>query len=515
MTEVSVPMPPTSPRPCSRPGFFWLAALAAGGLTGWFNVNFILAHFYRNGPYWLDSGYLASLVYQTTPRLPNPPAFGGGTWLSTHITPILYLLSLPSNWGNLPLPDYYALTQGFIYGLLALAGALGARPLLASWRGGPVLAALFGLGLGFSGITLSAVSFPHFEFLFCGWAILFLALLLQGKWRWAIGPFVLALLVREDCGLHLFGILLLLLGAAFSIPEWRARRPALAAFMAAALAYSLTVIFLQKKYFPGDDSLHRIYLGDPLFAHVNGALLGRRMEYLLSQGKYVWVPMVILLGAAIRRRSLVLLCGVAAFVPWMLLNFLAKSDSAGELYLYYSFPLAIAQIWPALTYAVDPRRPPPGRAVILQAVMLLSSTILFAAEHRPAFDTVMAGGFSHEGFKVEEYRRSRDFVLAISREKSRHIFDVSVAALFPNDLSTEDIPAGPPAQTPDVIVGFKDGPESAAMAAYARPLGPWHQYSLSWLPLYVWSKEPLPAELFPAEGISDEGVWQPGGPGKL
>ncbi len=484
---------------------FWLAALAAGAAAGLFNVNFILAHFYHNGPYMLDSGYLATLVYRTTPLLPNPVSFGPGSWLSTHITPLLYLLSIPSNWVDWPLPDYYALTQGFIYGLVAFAGALCSRPLLASMRGGPVIAALFGLGLGFSGVTLAAVGYPHYECLFCGWAILFLALLLQGNWRWAAGPFALALLVREDCGLHLFGILLLLLGVAWVIPEWRPRRRTLAVFMALALGYSLLAIFFQKLYFPGDDALHRIYLGDPLFSHLTGAALGQRLNYQWTQGKYIWVPHCLLLGVAIWRRSLVLLCGFAAFLPWVAFNFLAKSELASELYLYYSFPLIIAQIWPALTYAADPRRLPPAHVAVLQAVILGVSTFFFANEHPRAFNTILAGGLSFEGFHQADYRKTRDFVLALSRQTNHRLFDVSVAALFPNNIARANWENGVPAQTPDIIVGFKDGPESEILRTYALSRGPWHEYSLSWLPLYILSKQPLPAELFPAEGVNDIG----------
>jgi hypothetical protein len=508
MTDV-LPQPCASTAPRSRSGGFWLAALVAAGVTGVFNVNYILAHFYRTGPGLYDAGYLGAMVYHTTPLLPIPLGVGGGgsgSWLKVHFSPILYLLSIPSNWVDLPMPAYYALTQGFIYGLLAFAGAWCSRALLESWRFGPIIAALFGLGLGFSGITLKAVEYPHFECLFCGWAILFLALLLQGKWGWAIGPFVLALLVREDCGLHLFGILFLLLGAAWIMPEWRPRRRGLAVFMVAALGYSFAVMFLQKVYFPGDNALRRVYLGDPPFHHLTSVLLGQRLEYYLYKGKFIWVPHFILLVAAMGRRSWVLLCGWAAFVPWIVLNSLAVTEAPGSLSLYYAFPLVIALIWPALTYAADPRRLPPAGAAILQAVILISSLGLLWIEHSGEVYFAMNMGFSREEFKVAGYRQSRDFVLALNRQAGRHIFDYSVTALFPTDLAWANTPQGTSVKTPDVIMGFNGGMGSNELFNLALSQGPWHQYYLSGLPLYIMSKQPLPAELRSMEGVIDTGV---------
>ena len=505
MADAPPPLPDPVPAPARGGDFVW-AALVAGGLTGWFNVNFILAHFYRNGPYLFDSGYLATLVYRTTPSLPNPPSFGGGSWLATHITPILYLLSLPSNGLYLPLPAYYALTQGLIYGLLAFAGAWAARPLLENVRGGAALAGLIGLGLGFSGLTLAGVAFPHFEFLFGGLAILFLAQLLREKGRGAPALFVLALLVREDAGLHLFGVLFLLGGLTWIIPEWRWRRRQLGAFMGVALGYSIVVIILQKRYFPGDDALRRIYLGDPLFHQVTRALLRQRLESYLDFGKYLWAPLLILVVAAFWRRSLVLLCWLAAVLPWMVFNFLADSKSAGALFGYYAFPLAVTFIWPALTYAADPRRMTPGRTVILQVVLLGVSLAAFACEQSSAFNAVMAGGFSTEGFKTEEYNRSRDFVRTLKRQKGLQVFDISVAALFPKDVTRADWAAGVAEQRPDLVMGYAGGPISGIILSYALEQGPWHQYALSGLPLYVMSKEALPTELLAAAGVADRGM---------
>ena len=438
--------------------------------------------------------------------LPNPPSARAGSYLATHISPILYLLSLPSDWVNVPLPAYFALTQGFIYGLLTFAGAWCARPLLENVRGGPWWAGVFGLGLGFSGLALAGMAFPHFEFLFGGLAILFLALLLQGRWRWAMGPFGLALLVREDCGLHLFGVLFLLWGLTWMIPEWRWRRRQLGAFMGVALGYSILAIILQKLYFPGDDALRRVYLGDPLFHQVTRAMLARRVDYYLNNGKYLWVPLFILLSAAAWRRSLVLLCGVAAFLPWLVVNFVAVNDSAGELSIYYGFPLVVALIWPALTYAADPRRMTPGRAVILQAALLGASAALFWSEHGNIVAVAVETGLSPSGFRTEEYNRNRDLVRAIEGQPGAQVFDPCVAACFPRDITRANTLSSISAPAPDILVGFMGRYTYGQMLAWAGTQGPWHEYLLPGLWIYVLSKKPLPSELILADGATDLGV---------
>ena len=71
--------------------------------------------------------------------------------------------------------------------------------------------------------------------------------------------FVLCLLVREDAGFHLVAILGLVgLINVLRGRTWHTQKP-LIVFLSTAFIYSVTVILLQKQFFPGDNAAQRVY----------------------------------------------------------------------------------------------------------------------------------------------------------------------------------------------------------------------------------------------------------------
>jgi len=477
---------------------YWLAGLAAAGLAFWFNFNFVLNHF-AQGPYLYDTGWFAGMIYHPTWNLIAPMAMGEqASFYNTHISPLLYLLGLPSYFLPDVMPVYYAKVLGVVYGTLGLTGAIAAEPLTRKWGWrGPLAAGLIGLGLAFSGISLAAIGFPHYEPLYAGLAGLFLALLLRGKWQWAALPFGLALLVREDCGLHLFGILILLFLCSWPASTLRPGRRRLLGYALAGLAFSIAEIILQKTFYHGDNALQRIYLGEPSFAHVTAALIKQRLGFYLHANKYILAPGLLLTALAGWRRSWLLLAGVVAVLPWVVVNFLAKSNEAGEIHTYYAFPLLVMLIWPLLIYPVDPRRPTPGAALLGSGVVLGSSLLFFILERSNDFGHLEKFGATPAVFSVRDYEQGRQLVKALEKQTPDILFDGSVAAMYPMDISAPKVhhrdSHGP---VPQVLAGFWGGYDHAE--AVLNSSQTWQMYVLPNPHLYILSQTPLPA------GLTDE-----------
>jgi hypothetical protein len=491
--------------PAIRTGY-WAAALAAAGAAFWFNYHYIINHF-LHGPNLHDTGWFGGTIYHPTWDLIDPPALGDNvSFYNTHISPILFFLGLPSYWLPDILPVYYAKVIGVVYGSLGLAGTLAAEPLTRAWGWrGPLAAGLVGLGLAFSGLSLAAIGYPHFEPLYAGLAVLFLALLFRGQWKWAALPFGLAVMVREDCGLHLFGILGLLYLCSWRVPTLRPWRRQLLGYALAGLAYSLSVIALQKIFYHTDNALQRIYLGNPPFAHVTAALIQQRVVYYLLHNKYILVPGLLVAALAAVRRSWLLLAGAASMLPWVLFNFFAKADAAGNLSLYYSFPLLVMLIWPILIYPLDPQRRQPGAALAAGWMVLGSSLFLYDMEQPAPLLSTLHGGFSSAVFSTSDYEQGQHLVAALVRQSPDIVFENAVAGLYPfetpkRQVITDDSSRPPP----KMLVGFIGGWEHPFKLLGTNTR--WSFYTMVKPHLYILSQEPLPAGILTTNPLLGKGL---------
>ena len=331
----------------------WLAA-----------TNFTLNHFYVNGGAMLDSGWFAYLsVSAVSIPLPNPPSLGG-TYFSTHLSPIFYLISAPYRLlalagADVPSTVWFSITQGFWPAVMASSIFI-----LLEKRSSPsartaVPIALISVLLTFNGATLASIGFPHFELAIPAVLAAFFACYATEKFMLATAWLLLGLLVREDAGLHYFGLFFTLAAYLYFIDSRAHAKQFLFLAIFCALV-SLLAITVQKTYFDvGDNALVRVYLGEPAFAHLSAEFLAYRIAVVTATRLYIFAPILVIVMLAFRGRNWPLLIGVVAILPWILFNILAVSVHAGNLSVHYSFPIAIMMMWPAIlcglqTYNVIP-----------------------------------------------------------------------------------------------------------------------------------------------------------------
>ncbi len=407
-----------------------LCCLVPASLAASYTINC----FYVRGAPLLDAGWFAwlganALIWP----IPNPPVFGGA-YLAIHFSPIFFVLAwLHGAVPTMPAPVYFALTQGAWFGLLGLATGLCVLPgLISRWLPGLLLA----LVTAGNGVTLATVGFPHFEIAIPALLLLTLALREAGpvsriRWLWPV-PLLLLLTIREDAGLHAATILGCL--AAWRViraGRVRAGVPDLVLAVACALA-SGAELGLQKFGVPGGGaSLAGTYLGTPWLAHVNRAFVAERVHYLFKDRSYVWVPLLLLAGAAAATRDLRLLVGAVACLPWLAVSFVAVSAQAGEMWDYYSFPLMIGLCWPMLAarpglHADDAAR---RRYAVVQAVVSVLSIALFIGsggnhDRHPwrGFPPIWAG-------RIQPTERAMDAMLHRRAAFGRLVVDDAVASM--------------------------------------------------------------------------------------
>ena len=409
------------------------------------NYFFIVSHFLTQGGYLLDSGWFASLVYHN-PFLRQPDCLGGGSYFSTHFAPILSLFSLGSFLTPLPLPFYYALTQGLVFSTIAASGYLAMRPVYRrSWLTG-CLALLY----AFNGPVQASIGFPHFEPIYAGFAVLFMLSLFRRMTGWSVLFFVLTLIVREDTGFHLFGFTFLLFMVSWLEAELKPFRKSLGCYSGIAFCYSVFAIFCQKTFFPGDSAITRIYFGDPFLGHLGPSFLVGRLELIREHALYAVAPWLVLLLVAVAWRSWSFLIGFVAVLPWVGLNSIAVADRAGTMWAYYSFPVIVSLLWPSLWFVLKER--PKQRAVqvaVVQAVVILLSLGLYLFR----YDTIVLQSlFSVPEYGISDYRRvEKTFETLL--EKEHVFFDASVATLFPH-------------RTPAGRMLHPDGDNSAVRAVF-------------------------------------------------
>jgi hypothetical protein len=322
-------------------------------------TNYTVNRFYALGAAMWDTGWFAHLACH---GLQNPPAMGG-TFLTDHMSVVLALLALVHTISPaMPDPVFFAITQGFWFGVLGLAASLCIAQWLPEGRG-----LLLAILTAMNGISLATLGFPHIEIAIPALILLIIALWTTNRRVVAFILVPLLLTVREDAGLHLATILVLM--AAFrwySTGQWQMAR--IEAVLAALCAMiSLFTLLLQRVLFSdgafstnGMDSLHAVYLGRPTLAHVDWPFLVHRVLRLGQNRSYIYLPFLVTSLVAIKRGDLGLALGPLSGMPWVALALIAVFPLAGELTSYYGFPLMIGLCWPMIACqpgfgSIDPR----------------------------------------------------------------------------------------------------------------------------------------------------------------
>ena len=370
---------------------------------------FILNHFYVHGGYLLDSGVFASMMWRSTPFCLTPvqdsSLLNGTSYYSTHLTLLCGLFSTLSYLVPVNQVAWFAFYIGCSFGLLAysiyyIGQAYYWKPGAGFLVGWFLLATLFAN----SGFSLAIAAYPHHEIASSGLQILFFALLLQRRLRWASLCFSLAVMVREDVGFHLAAILGLLTIYRFLAGQSFKENRAEFIFLLLALAVSSAGVLTQKLcYADTNNVFYLTYLGDPKTRGL-GRILGN-LHHLLQLRAYLWVPLVLTFAISVLSRDPILLLALCAYVPWTLLNLHGTRVEPGTLFAYYAYPFYNTFAWillsPQVKRAGQSRG---GRAPYFFLGVVLSSALALGwHDHQNFLDSLNTRGELWNGMKVSGF----------------------------------------------------------------------------------------------------------------
>ncbi|RJQ28023.1 hypothetical protein C4565_04355 [Candidatus Parcubacteria bacterium] len=350
-----------------------LCCLASFFIPFFLITNYNLNHWYVFGAYMLDSGWFSFLAsHASFPSMANPPSIGG-TYLETHFSPIFWILSFIKSFiESLPDNVFFAMLQGLWVGIISICIFFLSKKITNS----NLISLIASLAGAFNGIVLAIIGFPHFEIAIPAFLILTLTLLSIEKRCYAcicLSIFLL-LVIREDAGLHAFG-LFILISVYFKIKNNKAEAIKYLTLAVVCAAYSLTAILFQKYFFSkGDNALARVYFGSPIYGHIGVEFIKDRLSFYIANRQYILLPVLISLVYAVRNKNLLLCIGTLSVMPWLLFSISAFSLPAGALVSYYSFPIMIALLWPTISTHIQKQSD--KRNVYLQIIICTFSIFL-------------------------------------------------------------------------------------------------------------------------------------------
>ncbi len=474
-------------------GFVLLVAVSLAAAA---NFDLVWNQFYRGIPVLFDAAWYAYLIHHSTPLLANPPAVAFATigqyFYSTHFSPALWMLSWPSYLVPVGPQVWLGCAMAFEHALLAALTWFAVRRFAPGATGWPGVAAAAIVVLApFSGVELACMIYPHFESWFVVLALGFLGTLFLRRTRLAVVPFALALFLREDMGFHLCGVLVLTtLAARIVRGQWDGEMKTWLGFAAAGFAWSCAAIVAMKIFFPGDDAFARVYLGDPPLAHWNWDEFAERFRTDAKARGFIWMPLLVYLAWGAVNRCWWVLIGYLAFVPWMVVNSLARSRAAGTLGLYYSFPLGLALLWPLVGQLVFGRSGAESgnrSRVVWVATALFVSVAGFVPDDGWRSFAGMMTRLPVPGVETTLHYTATRLARAATAGQPVGI-DAAVAALAPGDFRAANLFGQAPAKV-SLSAFYANGPSTRFEWDVTRDL-PLH-YAVQDSNLLVLSAEPL------------------------
>lgn len=313
--------------------------------------NSVLNHFYWEGG-GQDSLMFSTYVWRSDWMLPFPPAYEtpGRSFFEMHATWFFWIPTFISHYVNIDRIPYFALFNGIGYGLLAYATT---RCLNLLWPSRQPIAVIIKIlaGMAFSlHPNLQHMLWEvHFEVYTPVFMLLFLVELVMRRYGRATLYFLLLMGVREDNGLHLFGLMFLVLALDMIRRVPRAQIKPWVWFCLIGLLYSVFVLVMKQFWHIGENGLlTREYIGEPPYAHLSWELLAHRLEFIFTYRTWVWLPGIVVAIWAWHARNPYILAGFVSTIPWFLFSFFAKFNLSATFDLHYGFPFIAAGIWPFL-----------------------------------------------------------------------------------------------------------------------------------------------------------------------
>jgi len=312
----------------------------------------ILNHFYCAGDL-TDPGQQARIGWRNDWWLPSPSP-DKTTFLSTHLALIFWPINLISYVLPLDVISFYGLFQAFIYATYATA-------IFEAWQSfvlkpestrfvGALSGAVVAVLATFSAVGMQSLKLAHSELLIPALALWFFVFLRKQETYKAIAAFTLCLMVREDAGLHLFGVIfLILLGTHIQKKNFPESKQ-LMMFGICGLIYAVLAFFIRGSL-PGHwNNFASVYSGTPAWDHITNEFIINRLRFYTIHRSYIWIPIVLSVIWSFLASDLLILVGYFAFIPWLIISFFAVFSTSGEMGYYYAFPFWFSLAWPVISY---------------------------------------------------------------------------------------------------------------------------------------------------------------------
>ena len=315
-------------------------------------ANSLLHHFYVHGAPLYDAGWFAywathalTLDVTSIPSIEDVPMLGRHVFL--FFFPLSCIYQIFSSF--LSEQVYFSIVQGAWAGMVSLAVFLIGYRAMNRW-----LLAVVSVATGLNPFVFTSTSFPHVEMAMPAFIALFIATYMRLRehhrlWWLPFLPLAGLLSVREDAGLHGFGLFILLTAYFW----WRAReRRDIWRFLGLAslicIGYSVVAFLVRQSFAPSgeDEIIIWKFTGSPPYAHLTADLILDRLAFIASNREYVYIPMLTLALLAVLQRSLLPLVAVIAVLPWMLWHLMAKDPLAGTFFPYTMAQVMVVMFWP-------------------------------------------------------------------------------------------------------------------------------------------------------------------------
>ncbi|MCY3869212.1 MAG: hypothetical protein OXG87_06610 [Gemmatimonadetes bacterium] len=416
----------------------------------------LLHHFYVHGAFLYDAGWFAYLAtHALTPNVTSIPSVEDVPMLGRHV----FLFFFPLSWiyqifsSFFSEQVYFSIVQGAWAGMVSLAVFLIGYRAMNGW-----LLAVVSVATGLNPFVFTSTSFPHVEMAMPAFIALFIATWMRLRehhrlWWLPFLPLAGLLSVREDAGLHGFGLFILL--AAYFWWCVRERRDIWRFFGLVSLiciGYSVVAFLVRQSFSPSDDTIVWKFVGSPPYAHLTVDLILERLAFIASDREYVYIPMLALALLAIVQRSLLPLVAVVAVLPWVLWHLIAKDPLAGTFYPYTMAPVMVVMFWP-LTSALLREMTQPDAARkhsdrrhilisgLLQLVLCVSLTATLTGNANVR-KSVVRDGFSFSYMnKIAPVDHATDIThgLIVDNAMGEFIMDSAMASLVLTDVRPHNV----------------------------------------------------------------------------